>query len=226
LLQILQSLLPDERLMSFVRTVLDDAALPGLRQGGCVSPLFENLYLDHFFDRPWRKRCPETPFVRVADDILLLCNSKQQALQVHEALRQLLLPAGMSLKQTATSATTVLSTADSADWIGFRIIAGAHRLEFFIGDRAWERLSEQLARTHLAADAPLRANDIVRGWIGQMGPCYSREDRPETYRRIHDTARELAFEEIPGVPELRSLWQASNARWSKCREQIKAERLL
>lgn len=65
----------------------------GLLQGGILSPLFANIYLDRF-DKQARKkglRC-----VRYADDILILCRSKRQAQKSLKIAHKLL--AGLDLE--------------------------------------------------------------------------------------------------------------------------------
>lgn len=58
------------------------ARTKGTPQGGVISPLLDNIYLHHGFDK-WMERVnAQNPFERYADDIVIHCNSKQQAEQL------------------------------------------------------------------------------------------------------------------------------------------------
>ena len=79
LLQIVKKYVHAEDLTQFIGKVLGNASTSGLRQGGSLSPLLLNLYLHHHLDKPWRREHPDVPLIRVADDILLLCRTVEEA---------------------------------------------------------------------------------------------------------------------------------------------------
>ena len=54
---------------------------------GVISPLLANLYLHHAFDTWISKHYASNPFERYADDIIVHCNSKEEAEQLLEAIR-------------------------------------------------------------------------------------------------------------------------------------------
>lgn len=68
----------------------------GTPQGGVLSPLFPNLYLHHAFDMWMSKYFPTNPFERYADDIIVHCNSKEEAAQLLNSIRERL--AGFDLE--------------------------------------------------------------------------------------------------------------------------------
>jgi RNA-directed DNA polymerase len=51
----------------------------GTPQGGVISPLLANLYLHYSFDKWMSIYNPSVPFVRYADDMVIHCQSEQQA---------------------------------------------------------------------------------------------------------------------------------------------------
>jgi len=51
----------------------------GLSQGGSVSPVLANLYLDVVFDKWMKANFPYTSFERYADDVIVHCSSLKQA---------------------------------------------------------------------------------------------------------------------------------------------------
>ena len=59
----------------------------GTPQGGVISPLLANLYLHHAFDEWMKEQNPRMPFERYADDIVIHCNSREEAEELLEALK-------------------------------------------------------------------------------------------------------------------------------------------
>ena len=60
----------------------------GTPQGGVASPLFANLYLHHAFDMWMSKHFPSNPFERYADDVIVHCDSKEEAEQLLSSIRE------------------------------------------------------------------------------------------------------------------------------------------
>lgn len=54
----------------------------GTPQGGVISPLLANIFLHHVFDQWISREHPDCPFERYADDVVIHCQSHEQALQV------------------------------------------------------------------------------------------------------------------------------------------------
>jgi retron-type reverse transcriptase len=96
---VLRKYTPDDDWLAFLDAVVRSDKTPGLRQGGPLSPLLLNLYLHHTLDRVWRRRHPNIPLLRFADDILLLCRTTKRARTAYRELADLLQPAGFVLKE-------------------------------------------------------------------------------------------------------------------------------
>ena len=62
------------------------ARTKGTPQGGVISPLLANLYLDHAFDKWMKQSNANNPFERYADDIVIHCRSKEEAEKLLAAL--------------------------------------------------------------------------------------------------------------------------------------------
>jgi RNA-directed DNA polymerase len=64
----------------------------GTPQGGVISPLLANLFLHYSIDKWLTKHYPNCPFVRYADDMIIHCQTKEEAefmlLKVKERLNQ------------------------------------------------------------------------------------------------------------------------------------------
>src|SRR5262249_23252516 len=63
------------------------------------------------------------------------------------------------------------------------------------------------AELHEHPEAPLRAVEVVEGWISQLGPTLPHTDLLETYARIQREAQEQGFEEIPPLARIQNQWQ-------------------
>jgi RNA-directed DNA polymerase len=58
----------------------------GTPQGGVISPLLANIFLHHVFDQWMDREHPGCPFERYADDVVIHCQSQEQALAVKAAI--------------------------------------------------------------------------------------------------------------------------------------------
>lgn len=63
------------------------ARTKGTPQGGVISPLLANIYLHHAFDNWMQKAYPQNSFERYADDIVIHCRSKADALKLLEMVK-------------------------------------------------------------------------------------------------------------------------------------------
>ena len=60
----------------------------GTPQGGVISPVLANIFLDIVFDKWIEKRNPEVVFERYADDIVVHCKHIKEALRLLEAIKE------------------------------------------------------------------------------------------------------------------------------------------
>lgn len=74
----------------------------GTPQGGVISPLLANLYLHFSLDMWLSKHFPQVNFVRYADDIVIHCNSKEEAETVLEAVKQRLTEVKLQVNESKT----------------------------------------------------------------------------------------------------------------------------
>jgi group II intron reverse transcriptase/maturase len=221
LMDALRKHVPAEDILALVETVIDNGRKRGIQQGGALSPLLLNVYLDHVLDRPWRKAHPETPLVRVADDLLVLTGNRQQAESALTALTDRLRPAGMALKREKVDIAD-LTTGQRVEWLGYAISQGATGVEAHLTERNWEQLESALAATHDKPDAPIRALETIAGWIDQAGPCYCDQDVTAVHTRIERIARTYAYEEVPTRDEVQTRWGSAYDRWNGRRRADKA----
>ncbi len=74
----------------------------GTPQGGVISPLLANLFLHYTIDLWLERQYPQLSFVRYADDIVIHCESEQQANDVLASVRKRLVDCQLSLNEKKT----------------------------------------------------------------------------------------------------------------------------
>jgi len=200
-----------EDVVAFIDLISNTGDRHGLRQGSPASPLFFNLFANHFIDQRWRDT--DGKLLRFADDLLVLCRTVEEARTAYAMLTGITRAAGTPLKCDHHIAQ--IQAGEQISWLGYLFQHQGTDLTIRIAAQAWDRLQENLAAAHLRPDAPFRAVEIVWGWLGYLGPCYMHEERNAVIRRIHAIASDQAFDEIPSRKELTDYWQRAYARWQR-----------
>jgi group II intron reverse transcriptase/maturase len=130
LMQAVQERVCDQAVLRLLRAmlragVMQDGSLrravTGTPQGGVISPLLANVYL-HRMDRAWSTR-EHGVLVRYADDVLVMCRSRQQAEAALQRLRDLLAELGLQPKEAKTRIVQLQVGGEGFDFLGFH-----HRL--------------------------------------------------------------------------------------------------
>jgi RNA-directed DNA polymerase len=138
LLDIVRKHLPVAPMMDLLKLIVTTERTRGLRQGGCLSPLLLNLYLDHFLDRPMTKERPCIPLIRFADDLLVLCRDREEAQDVYKWMAQKLQAAAMPLKRFPQTSVHRLDDGHKVDWLGYRLTKDGDSLSVSIAEKAWD----------------------------------------------------------------------------------------
>jgi RNA-directed DNA polymerase len=96
----------------------------GTPQGGPVSPLLCNVYL-HRLDRAWDTR-EHGVLVRYCDDLVVMCQSREQADAALERLTVLLSDLGLEPKAAKTRIVHLVEGGQGLDFLGFhnRLVRG------------------------------------------------------------------------------------------------------
>jgi RNA-directed DNA polymerase len=136
----------------------------GTPQGGVISPLFCNVYL-HRIDRVWDVR-EHGVLVRFADDVLVMCRSREQAEAALARLRELLAELDLEPKEAKTRIVHLQVGGAGFDFLGFH-----HRLLRVTGRRN-PRWSVTFLARWPADRAMKHARDRIRELTVGRGYCF------------------------------------------------------
>ncbi|MDT4995607.1 MAG: RNA-directed polymerase, partial [Actinoplanes sp.] len=161
----------------------------GTPQGGVISPVLFNVALHgmetaagvRYFatGRDAGSAMEGSPvLVRYADDFVVMCRSREQAVEVKERLRAWLAPRGLCFNE---GKTRIVHAEDGFDFLGFNVRRYHGKLLIKPSTAALRRIRERLRvemRTlrGASAGAVLRTiNPIVRGWSAYYRTVVSSE---------------------------------------------------
>ena len=174
----------------------------GTPQGGVISPLLANVYL-HRLDRSWDVR-EHGVLVRYADDVLVMCRSREQAEAALGRLRALLAELGLAPKEAKTRIVQLQVGGPGIDFLGFhhRLVRsqgrrGAKGVVFLARwptDKAMQHIRDRIReltdrrRLLLSVEWIVQdINQVLRGWAA--------------YFRYGNSARH--FDKIMGYARMR-----------------------
>ena len=149
----------------------------GTPQGSPLSPLLANIAL-HVLDRAWRDEGRRLGvLVRYADDLVVLCATREQAEKARELVAAVLETLGLRLSPEKTRIVQLAGGAEGFDFLGFHHRMGKSRKDgrFYllkwpsaramaqIRAKIRERTDRRRARLPLEW-AVENVNHVVRGW--------------------------------------------------------------
>ena len=176
LISIIRERVNDKTILHLIRAFLkagimeDGLVKPnklGVPQGGPLSPILSNIYLDKM-DKELEQR--GVHFVRYADDCNIFVKSKKSADRVMKSISSWL-ERKLFLKVNATKTKVVRPT--KSNFLGFTFWKNGERWQTKPGDdrkaKLYDKIRELLSRRKAAAQ-PLsvvftKINQVVRGWI-------------------------------------------------------------
>lgn len=137
----------------------------GTPQGAVISPLLANIYL-HPLDVVLAEKSYR--LVRYADDFVILCQSRAEALAALTTVAQWVQANGLTLHPDKTHVGDCRNAGEGFDFLGYRFEAGARRVRKKSLQRIKARIVEQTRRTSGNSLSRVIAtlNPILRGWFG------------------------------------------------------------
>jgi len=161
----------DGRVLSLIESFLKQGVLDGLRewtpeegspQGGCISPLLSNIYLNPL-DHLMAQRGFE--MVRYADDFVIMCRDPEEAARALALVQEWTAEAGLKLHPEKTK--IVNSRTDAFDFLGYRFTRGTR----FPRSKSMQKIKDTIrAKTKRTSgeSLPKIINDLtptLRGWF-------------------------------------------------------------
>lgn len=154
-------------------------AKEGTPQGGVISPLLANIYLDPL---DWLMAGSGLEMVRYADDMVVLCRNREEASTALEKLREWMAKAGLTLHPDKTR-TVDMGLADSHfDFLGYRFKRSRRgRLIRLVRPKSLRKLRESIKpRTRRNNGKSMEAvvadvNRTLKGWYAYFKHVHPSE---------------------------------------------------
>jgi group II intron reverse transcriptase/maturase len=210
LMQAVEERVCDQAVLKLLRAMLRAGVMDGGRvrkpvtgtpQGGVISPLLANIYLTRL-DRVWDAR-RHGVLVRYADDLVVMCKSRQQAEDALAWLWLLLADLGLQPKQAKTRIVHLQVGGEGFDFLGFhhRLVSSQGRVGtkgvIFLArwpskramQHARDRLRDLTVRHRLLHTVEWIVEDLnrfLRGWAAyfRYGNSADQFDKISRYARL------------------------------------------
>ena len=136
----------------------------GTPQGGVISPLLSNIYL-HAFDRMWAAQGGGV-LVRYADDLLVLCQSPDEAWQARQQVEAMLASLALELHPEKTRVVDLRDGREGFDFLGchFRARVSGRLLERGIRRYYLQRWPSRRSLKRIRAKIKARTGRNRVGW--------------------------------------------------------------
>ena len=172
LMSLVEQKVSDGRVLSLIQSFLKQGVLDGLQewtpeegspQGGCISPLLSNIYLNPL-DHLMAQRGFQ--MVRYADDFVIMCRSPEDAARALALVQEWTVEAGLKLHPEKTK--IVDAKTGTFDFLGYRFKRGSIR---FPRPKSMQKLKDSVrAKTKRTSGESLTKiiNDLtpmLRGWF-------------------------------------------------------------
>lgn len=235
LLNILRRNVKDERVIQWIKRYLKSGVMEngvvmeteeGSPQGGNISPLLANIYLNEF-DQEFQQR--GVAFVRYADDIVLLAKSSRAAKRLLESSRKYL-EGKLKLKVNQEKSRVVSVYAiRNFKYLGFTLGKNGKGTYVRVHGKSWKKMKSKLkelsSRRSVQSIRPTleKLKEYMRGWLNYYGIADMKNRIEDLNKWLYHRIRMCIWKQWKkpktkvrnllkmGVPEDLA-WQAGNSR--------------
>ena len=181
LLNRLRKEIKDERVIQIIKRYLKSGVMEngvvketgeGSPQGGNLSPLLANIYLDEF-DKEFERR--GVPCVRYADDIVLLAKSERAAKRLLETSTSYLEDKLKLTVNRKKSKVTSVYAIQNFKFLGFALGRNGNGAFIRVHPKSWKKMKAKLkslsSRRHVQSVIPAlgKIRVYMRGWLNYYG---------------------------------------------------------
>ena len=181
LLNRLRKEIKDERVIQIIKRYLKSGVMEngvvmdteeGSPQGGNLSPLLANIYLDEF-DKEFERR--GVPCVRYADDIVLLAKSERAAKRLLETSTTYLEDKLKLTVNRKKSKVTSVYAIQNFKFLGFALGRNGNGAFIRVHPKSWKKMKAKLkslsSRRHVQSVIPAlgKIRVYMRGWLNYYG---------------------------------------------------------
>lgn len=215
LLSLMARKISDRRVLKLVRQWLEarvmedgceETKLSGTPQGGVISPLLSNIYLN-FLDSVWSKRCADLGvLVRYCDDFVVLCKTEKNCREAERRVRKILAELKLELHPKKTRRIDLGWGKQGFDFLGCHLrkrFSGpiwekARKRVYFLqrwpSTRSMKRIRQRVrdmtprSRCHRdPREVIAEINPVLRGWgqyfrTGNAADKFAEVDRYVAWR--------------------------------------------